>query len=57
MWESSKSIESFNNNSIFISRGDDSGTHKKALELWDSINIDVNKLEETIIQLKTLFSN
>lgn len=26
--------------SIFISRGDDSGTHKKELALWKSINID-----------------
>ena len=26
------------NNSIFISRGDDSGTHKKELEIWSSIN-------------------
>ena len=41
-----KLIEIFNNNSIFISRGDDSGTHKKELELWDSINIDVNKFND-----------
>ena len=27
------------NNLKFISRGDDSGTHKKELELWESINI------------------
>ncbi len=27
--------------SIFISRGDDSGTHKKELELWKSANIDI----------------
>ena len=26
------------NDSIFISRGDDSGTHKKELEIWSSIN-------------------
>ena len=26
-------------NYIFISRGDDSGTHKKELELWESVNI------------------
>ena len=27
--------------SLFASRGDDSGTHKKELSLWQSINIDV----------------
>ncbi len=27
------------NKLIFISRGDDSGTHKKEIELWDLINI------------------
>jgi len=30
--------EIFSNNFKFISRGDDSGTHKKELELWASIN-------------------
>ncbi|MDC0056937.1 substrate-binding domain-containing protein [Alphaproteobacteria bacterium] len=30
--------EIIHNNSPFISRGDDSGTHKKELELWNSIN-------------------
>ena len=42
-----KSIESklkeiANNKHIFISRGDDSGTHKKEKELWDLINITAN---------------
>jgi tungstate transport system substrate-binding protein len=27
-------------NAIFISRGDDSGTHKKELAIWKSINVD-----------------
>ena len=31
------------NKSLFISRGDDSGTHRKELEMWDLTNIDVNK--------------
>ena len=29
--------------SIFISRGDDSGTHKKELSLWKSANIDIKE--------------
>jgi len=33
-----KLSEIFKNNYTFISRGDDSGTHKKELELWQSIN-------------------
>jgi len=31
------------NQSLFISRGDDSGTHRKELEMWDLTNIKVNK--------------
>ena len=31
------------NKSLFISRGDDSGTHRKELEMWDLTNIKVNK--------------
>ena len=31
------------NQSLFISRGDDSGTHRKELEMWDLTNIEVNK--------------
>ncbi len=31
----------FSSKSIFVSRGDDSGTHKKELDLWESANIDV----------------
>lgn len=33
----------FDNNFTFISRGDDSGTHKKELELWNSISLNPNK--------------
>ncbi|MDC0233009.1 substrate-binding domain-containing protein [Pelagibacteraceae bacterium] len=38
--------EIYNNKSLFISRGDDSGTHRKELEMWDLVNIDVNKTNE-----------
>jgi len=31
------------NQYLFISRGDDSGTHRKELEMWDLTNIEVNK--------------
>jgi len=31
------------NKSLFISRGDDSGTHKKELELWNQSGIDTTK--------------
>ena len=30
---------------LFVSRGDDSGTHRKELALWSSANIDVEKLD------------
>jgi len=35
----------YNNKFLFISRGDDSGTHRKELEMWElaNINIDQNK--------------
>ena len=32
------------NKSLFISRGDDSGTHKKELELWNQSGIDTTKV-------------
>ena len=35
--------EIHNNQSLFISRGDDSGTHRKELEMWDLANIKINK--------------
>ena len=35
--------EIYNNKSLFISRGDDSGTHRKELEMWDLANININK--------------
>jgi len=34
------------NQFLFISRGDDSGTHRKELEIWDLANISVNKHNE-----------
>ena len=38
-----KLIDITNKELIFISRGDDSGTHKKEIELWKLINIIPNK--------------
>ena len=34
-----------NNRLNFISRGDDSGTHKKEKELWNLINVKINNLD------------
>lgn len=36
------------NKGIFISRGDDSGTHKKELSIWKLINIDPSTLENRV---------
>ena len=41
----------FSNNLKFISRGDDSGTHKKELELWKSINILPNNLPSNYLKV------
>ena len=41
-----KLAEIYNNQSLFISRGDDSGTHLKELEMWDLVNININKTNE-----------
>ena len=38
--------EIYNNQSLFISRGDDSGTHRKELEMWNLTNININKTNE-----------
>ena len=38
--------EIYNNKSLFISRGDDSGTHRKELEIWDLVNINIKKTNE-----------
>ena len=38
--------EIYNNKSLFISRGDDSGTHLKELEIWDLVNINIKKTNE-----------
>ena len=35
--------EIHNNQFLFISRGDDSGTHRKELEMWNLANININK--------------
>ena len=42
----SKLEEIYNNKFLFISRGDDSGTHLKELEMWDLANININKNKE-----------
>ena len=34
------------NKSLFVSRGDDSGTHKKELELWNQSGIDTTKVAD-----------
>jgi len=41
----------FSKNLKFISRGDDSGTHKKELELWNSINISKNKFPSNYLKV------
>jgi len=38
--------EIHNNKFLFISRGDDSGTHRKELEMWNLAKIDINKNKE-----------
>jgi len=38
--------EIYNDKSLFISRGDDSGTHRKELEMWDLVNINIKKTNE-----------
>ena len=38
--------EIHNNKFLFISRGDDSGTHRKELEMWNLANININKNKE-----------
>ena len=41
----------FENNFIFISRGDDSGTHKKEIELWNSINLNPNDYKSQYLKV------
>ena len=38
--------EIYDNKFLFISRGDDSGTHRKELEMWELANININKNKE-----------
>ena len=38
--------EIHDNKFLFISRGDDSGTHRKELEMWELANININKNKE-----------
>jgi len=38
--------EIYDNKFLFISRGDDSGTHRKELEMWDLTNININMNKE-----------
>lgn len=39
----------FNAKSVFVTRGDDSGTHKKELEMWKSVNLDPTTLGATYV--------
>ena len=41
----------FKNNYIFISRGDDSGTHKKEIELWNSISLNPNNYKSQYLKV------
>ena len=38
----------FNAKSVFVTRGDDSGTHKKELEMWKSVNFDPTTLSSYV---------
>ncbi len=41
-----KTLKYISNNSLyFLSRADDSGTNKKEIELWNSINMNINKFD------------
>ena len=44
-------IKLFNSNSVFISRGDKSGTNYKELELWHIAKLDINLLEDRYIKI------
>ena len=41
-------VFSANSKSVFVSRGDESGTHKKELKIWQDANIDASKLSSDI---------
>ena len=38
----------FNAKSVFVTRGDDSGTHKKELDMWKSVNLDPTTLSSYV---------
>lgn len=40
----------FDSKSVFVSRGDDSGTHKKELELWQKSSIDPKESGEAYVE-------
>lgn len=46
-----KLLAIFRNNFIFISRGDDSGTHKKEIELWSLINLNPNNFKSQYLKV------
>ncbi len=41
----------FTKEKLFISRDDDSGTHKKEIELWNAINLDPSKFNNWYIKI------
>ena len=41
----------FDKNHTFISRGDDSGTHKKEIELWNSISLNPNNYKSQYLKV------
>ncbi len=41
----------FKKEKLFISRDDDSGTHKKEIELWNAINLDPSKFNDWYIKI------
>ena len=41
----------FMNQYLFISRGDDSGTHRKELEMWKTTNIEFNKNSKSYLSV------
>ena len=41
----------FNKEKLFVSRDDDSGTHKKEIELWNAIDLDPSKFNDWYIKI------
>ena len=41
----------YKNQKLFISRGDDSGTHRKELELWEATNVELNSNSKSYLSV------